>query len=88
MAICILGSITHKKFYVFTRKNNITTVSKEKLQKKVVRDDGGFQQQSPQRLLHRYDHMNSRNDRWTMWLKPIQREYYSIENQKSFGSTM
>ena len=28
-------------------------------------------------------HMNSRNDRWTIRLKPIQVEYYSIENQKS-----
>ena len=44
--------------------------------------------QSTQRLGDLYDHMNSRNDRWTMRLKPIQVEYYSIENQKSFSNTM
>ena len=66
----------------------ITTVSKENFEKKWRRDNGEFQQQSTQRLLDRYDHMNGQNDRWTMWLKPIQVEYYSIENQKSFSNTM
>ena len=32
--------------------------------------------------------MNSRNDRWMMRLKPIQVEFYSIENQKSYSNTM
>ena len=66
----------------------MTMVSKKNVQKKSDNDNGGFQQQSTQRLLDRYDHMNDRNDRWTMWLKPIQVEYYSIENQKSFSNTM
>ena len=45
-----------------------------------------FQQQSPQRLIDEYGHMNSQNDRWIMWLKAIKAEYYSIENQKSYSS--
>ena len=45
--------------------------------------NGGFQQKSPQRLVDRYEHMNSRNDRWPMQLKAIEAEYYSIENLKS-----
>ena len=61
---------------------------KENFEKKWRQDDGGFQQQSTQRLLDRYDHMNGPNDRWTIWLKRIQVEYYSIENQKSFSNTM
>ena len=39
-----------------------------------------FQQQSPQRFVDRYEHMNSRNDRLMMRLKAIEAEYYSIEN--------
>ena len=39
-----------------------------------------FQQQSPQRLINEYGHMNSRNDRWMMRLKAIKAEYYYIEN--------
>jgi hypothetical protein len=39
-----------------------------------------FQQQSPQRFVDVYEHMNSRNDRWTMRLKAIEAEYYSIKN--------
>ena len=39
-----------------------------------------FQQQSPQRLINGYGHMNSRNERWMMRLKSIEAEYYSIEN--------
>ena len=45
-----------------------------------------FQQQRTQRLVDEYEHMNSRNDRWMIRLKPIQVEYYSIENQKSYSS--
>ena len=41
---------------------------------------GGFQQQSPQRLVDRNEHTSSRNDRWPMRLKAIEAEYYSIEN--------
>ena len=47
-----------------------------------------FQQRNNQLLVNRYEHMNSRNDRWMMRLKPIEAEYYSIENQKSYSSTM
>ena len=43
-------------------------------------DDGGFQQQRPQRLIDEYEHMNSQNDSLMMRLKAIEAEYYSIEN--------
>ena len=56
---------------------------KRKLWKKSDNDDGGFQQQIHQRLVDRYEHMNSRNERWTIILKGIQVEYYSIDNLKS-----
>ena len=40
-----------------------------------------LQQQSTQCLIdNQYHIMNSRNELWMMWLKPIQVEYYSIEN--------
>ena len=39
-----------------------------------------FQQQSPQRFVDEYEHMNSLNDKWMMRLKAIQGEYYYIEN--------
>ena len=61
----------------------ITTVSKKNVQKKVTKDHGGFQQQSPQRLVDGYDHTSSRNDRWVMRLKAIKAEYYSIDTLKS-----
>ena len=41
---------------------------------------GEFQTQSPQRLVDRYEHMNSKNERLMMRLKAIEAEYYSIEN--------
>ena len=44
---------------------------------------GEFQQQSNQRLVNKYKHTSSRNDRWRMRLKLIQKEYYFIGNQKS-----
>ena len=43
-----------------------------------------FQQQSPQRLVDEYGHMNSRNDRLDLFLKPLQREYYFIKYEKSY----
>ena len=61
----------------------MTTVSKKNVQKRSDDDNGGFQQQSPQRLVDRYKHTSSRNDRWRMRLKLIQKEYYFIRNQKS-----
>ena len=39
-----------------------------------------FQTQSPQRMIDKYEHMNSRNDRLMIRLKAIEAEYYSIEN--------
>ena len=42
--------------------------------------NGGFQQQSPRRLVDINEHMDSRNDRWMMRLKAIEAEYYYIEN--------
>ena len=48
-----------------------------------------LQQQSTQCLIdNQYHIMNSRNELWMMWLKPIQVEYYSIENQKSYSNTL
>ena len=45
---------------------------------------GEFQQQSIQRLVYKYKHTSSLNDRWRMRLKLIQEEYYFIgKNQKS-----
>ena len=35
-----------------------------------------------QAIVHKYNHMDSLNERWMMRLKPIPVEYYSIENQK------
>ena len=43
-----------------------------------------FQQQSTQRLVDEYEHMNSRNDRLDLRLNPLQREYYFIEYEKSY----
>ena len=43
-----------------------------------------FQQQSPQRLVNEYEHMNSRNDRLDLQLNPLQREYYFIKYEKSY----
>ena len=51
--------------------------------KKSANDHGEFQQQSPQRLDDEYKHTSVRNDRWLMWLKLIQEEYYFIGKQKS-----
>ena len=48
-----------------------------------------LQQQSIQRLIdNQYHIINSRNELWMMWLKSIQVEYYSIENQKSYSNTL
>ena len=57
-----------------------TTFEKKTFEKISDDDDGGFQQQSTQRLENIYDDMNSRNERWMMRLKAIEAEYYSIEN--------
>ena len=53
---------------------------KEEHPKKSDDDNGGFQQQIPQWFIDRYEHMNSRNEQWMVWLKAIKAEYYSIEN--------
>ena len=86
---CSHSSNTQGKKAVFLRfskvagKKCITTVSKEIVRKKVEMTMGEFQTQTPQRLVDRYKHMNSRNERWLMRLKLIQEEYYFIGNQKS-----
>ena len=41
-----------------------------------------------QATVNKYYRMNNRNERLMMRLKPIQVEYYSIENQKSYSNTM
>ena len=43
-----------------------------------------FQQQSPQRLVDEYEHMDGRNDRLDLRLNPLQREYYFIKYKKSY----
>ena len=43
-----------------------------------------FQQQSTQRLVIKYGHMNSRNDRLDLRLNPLQRENYFIKYEKSY----
>ena len=43
-----------------------------------------FQQQSSQRLVVEYEHMNNRNDRLDLRLNPLQRENYFIEYGKSY----
>ena len=43
-----------------------------------------FQQQSPQRLVNEYEHMDDRNDRLDLRLNPLQREYYFIKYGKSY----
>ena len=42
-----------------------------------------FQQQSTQRLIYRYEHMNRHRNRKILRLKGVQVEYYSTENLKS-----
>ena len=65
-----------------------TTFEQKTFEKIGDDDNGGFQQQSPQYTVYRYEYMNGRNDRWMMRLKPIQVEYYPVENQKSYSNTM
>ena len=43
-----------------------------------------FQQQIPQRLIDEYRYMNSQNNRLDLRLKLLQREYYFIEDEKSY----
>ena len=42
-----------------------------------------FKQQSPQRFVDKYKHINSRNDRLDLRSNPLQRENYFIEYGKS-----
>ena len=49
-----------------------STVSRKYVQKKSDDDYGGFQQQSPQRLIDRYMHMNSCRNCMNLLLKPLQ----------------
>ena len=50
------------------------------MSKKSDDDNGGFQQQVPQRYVDGNKHMNIRNDWQMMRLKAIEAEYYSIGN--------
>ena len=62
-------------------KNIITTVKPKYFYEENENDHGGFfQQQSTQRLINEYGHMNSQNECWMMRLKVIKVEYYSIES--------
>ena len=60
----------------------MTTVKHQTKEKRLTKDHGGFQQQSPQRLVNGYEHMNGQNEQRMMRLKAIEAEYYSIENLK------
>ena len=68
------------KVFKVAGKIFITTVSKENFEKSEDETMVEFHPQSTQRLIIRYEHMNSRNDRLMMQLKAIEAEYYSIEN--------
>ena len=71
-----------KNWYI--QEHTTGTTFEPKFKKKPVTkmniDNGEYQQQSPQRLLDTYDHMNIRNKRQDLCLKPIEAEYYSIGN--------
>ena len=41
-----------------------------------------FQQQSTQRLVDKYEHMNNRNDRLDLRLNPLQRNIISLSMKK------
>ena len=43
-----------------------------------------FQQQSTQRLVDKYEHMNNRNDSLDLRLNLLQWEYYFIQYGKSY----
>ena len=43
-----------------------------------------FHQQSTQRLVNRYEQMNSQNDCLDLRLNPLQREYYFIKYGKGY----
>ena len=47
-----------------------------------------FHTQSTQAAVDKQYHMNSQNERWMMRLKAIQVEHYSIENLKSYRTTL
>ena len=81
------GTSTQEKIKILgnSRSTQLAPRLNPKIKRKTVYDNHGeFQTQSTQRLEDGYDHMNSRNDRLMMRLKPIQVEYYSAENQKKF----
>ena len=61
------------KVYIYGKTQNLK-------KKNVTKDHGGFQQQSSQRLAHRYQHMNRHRNRMILQLKAIEAEYYSSEN--------
>ena len=71
------SSLSQGKKAVFLRFSKvagtkcITTVLTEKRSKKSGNDHSEFQAQIPQQLVHRYKHMDSRNERWMMMLKVV-----------------
>ena len=56
--------------------------SENKIKVKITMVD--FQQQSTQRLVNKYVHMNGRNDRLDLRLNSLQRENYFIKHEKSY----
>ena len=69
-----------RKFRSTRLKPRLNPKIKRKNVTKMNIDDGEFQQQSTQRLVDRYEYMDSRNERLMVRLKAIEAEYYSIEN--------
>ena len=66
----------------------MTTVSKENFEKKVTTTMVELHPQSSQRLDDGIKHTSGQHDRWMMRVKPIQVEYYFVENQKYYSNTM
>ena len=80
------GTSTQEKIKILgnSRSTQLAPRLNPKIKRKTVYDNHGeFQTQSTQRLDLGYEHMSGRNDRWPMRLKPIEAEYYSIENERS-----
>ena len=77
LAYQVMDQKPQEKFKILRFYQEHTTEPRlnQKIKRKTVTkmniDNGGFQQQVPQRLVDRYKHMNSRNERWMMRLKVV-----------------
>ena len=73
---------TFRRTCLYTIFSFFFNVEKTKKNFKITMVD--FQQQSSQRFVDKYKHINSRNDRLDLRLNPLQRENYFIEYGKSY----